>query len=228
MKSKQLRIPLLIATFASTILVLGKLLLEPSISKRQLTPIVFPQTVPLNGWQFQSSEPFIAKTSLYGQTIGKPFDKGKWYRYKQNNLLLDVQTIYELESPGEYKLFLRNYSSVEVAPNEGSFVLRQQPGVGSYGMYIIQNRAYLTACINSRGGSTLTRQEFDNNRNRYDLLSDRTIPWLLGQRSLRDTRCLWSHFSLPLNKSSPQAAYALLEKTWISWYQRWILHYPQE
>ncbi len=228
MKSKQLRIPLLIATFASTALVLGKLLLDPNIGKRQLTPIVFPPSVPLDGWQFQSREQFIGKSDEYGQTVGKPFDKGKLYRYKQNNLPLDVETIYELESHGEYKLFLRNYSSVKAAPNEQSLIVRQQPGIGTYGMYIIQNRAYLTSCINSRGGSTLTRQQFDSNRNRYDLLSDRTIPWLLGQRGLRDTRCLWSHFSLPLNKSSPQSAYALLEKAWISWYQWWTLHYPQE
>jgi cyanosortase A-associated protein len=228
MKLKQLRIPLLIVTFASTTLVLGKLLLDPNVGKRQLTPLVFPQNVPIDGWQFQGSKPFIGKTNLYGQTVGKPFDKGKWYRYRRNNLTLEIQTIYELETYGEYKLFLRNYSSVEAAPNEQSFVTRQKSGVGTYGMYVVQDRAYLTACINPQGGSTLTRQQFNDNRDRYDLLSHRTIPWLLGQRSLRDTRCLWSHFSIPLNKSSPPAAYALLEKAWISWYQWWILHYPQE
>ncbi len=228
MKSKQLRIPLLIVTFASTTLVLGKLLLDPNVGKRQLTPIVFPQTVPINGWQFQESQPFISTTAEKGQTIGKPLDRGKRYRYSQNNLVLDVETIYELETQGEYKIFLQDYSSVEAAPSDRSFVVRQQPGVGTYAMYIIQNRAYLTTCINPRGGSTLSRQEYNDNRDRYDLLSDRTIPWLLGQRSLRDTRCLWSHFSIPLNKSSPQAAYILLEKAWISWYQWWIKHYPQE
>ncbi len=228
MKSKQLRISLLIFTFASTTLALGKLLVDPNIGKRRLTPVVFPQTVPLSGWQLQASKRFISRTTEEGQVIGKPLDRGKQYRYIQNNLPLDIETIYELESQGEYKLFLRNYSSIGTAPNEQSFVVRQQQGVGTYGMYLVQNRAYLTACMNPRGGSTLTRQQFNDNRARYDLLSSRTIPWLLGQQSLRDTRCLWSHFSIPLNKSSPQAAYAILEKAWISWYQWWILHYPQE
>lgn len=228
MKSKQLRISLLIVTFASTTLVAGKLILDPNLGKRKLTPIVFPETIPLSGWQSQGSHPFISRTSEDKQTIGKPFARGKHYRYNQNNLPLDVEAIYELDTFGEYKLFLRNYSSIKTVPSEQFFVTRQKQGVGFYAMYLVQNRAYLTACINARGDSTLTRQQFNKNHDRYDLLSERTIPWLLGQRGLRDTRCLWSHFSLPLNKSSPQAAYALLEKAWISWYQWWIMHYPQE
>ncbi len=228
MKSKQLRIPLLIFVFASTFLVLGRLVLDPSVGKRQPTPIVFPQTVPLDGWKLQASKPFISKTDEYGQTIGQPFAKGKSYRYSQNNRLLDIEMIYELESSSAYQKFLSSYSPVEYGSNEQSFIIRQKPGIGSYGMYVAQNRAYLTTCMNSRGGSTLKGKEFNENRDRYDLLSDRTIPWLLGQRSLRDTRCLWNHFSLPLDKSSPQEAYAVLEKAWISWYQWWIVRYPQE
>ena len=228
MKLKQLRISLLIFTFAGTTLIAGKLALDPNLGKRQRNFLVFPETVPISGWQSQGSKPFIGKTTEDKQIIGKPFDRGKQYRYSQNNLPLEVETIYQLDSFGEYKLFLRNYSSIANAPSEQFFVTRQTPNIGSYGMYVVQNRAYLTACINPRGGSTLTRQEFSKNRDRYDLLSERTIPWLLGQQGLRDTRCLWSHFSIPLNKSSPQTAYALLEKAWISWYQWWILHYPQE
>ena len=228
MMDKQLRIPLLMFIFAGTTIVLGKVILDPNIGKRQLTPISFPQNVPLEGWQFQKSEPFISVTEESGQTIGKPFAKGKKYHYSQNNLPLKIQMIYELDSFGEYKLFLRNYSSIEASPSSEQFFVTRQSGIGTYGMYVAQNRAYLIACMNSRGGSTLTRQEFNDNRERYDLVSDRTIPWLLGQRGLRDTRCLWNHFSIPLNKSSPKTAYSILEKAWISWYQWWIVRYPQE
>ncbi len=228
MMSKQLRIPLLMFIFAGTTIVLGKVILNPNIGKRQLTPIIFPRNVPLEGWQLQKSEPFISRTDSYGQTVGKPFAKGKKYRYSQNNLPLNIQMIYELDSSGEYKLFLRDYSSIEASPSNEQFFVARQLGIGTYGMYVAQNRAYLIACMNSRGGSTLSRQEFNHNRERYDLVSDRTIPWLLGQRGLRDTRCLWNHFSIPLNKSSPKTAYAILEKAWISWYQWWIVHYPQE
>ena len=228
MKSKQLRILLLIFTFASITLVVGKLILDPNIGKRRLAAIVFPETVPLDGWKLQANKPFVSRTTEDKQTIGKPLERGRSYQYSQNNQLLDIETIYELDSFGEYKLFLRNYSALNAAPSEQFFVVRKQPGVGTYGMYLVQDRAYLTACINSQGGSTLTRQQFESNRINNDLLGDRTIPWLMGKSSLRDTRCLWSHFSLPLNKSSPQATYAVLEKAWFSWYQWWVLHYPQE
>lgn len=108
-------------------------------------------------------------------------------------------------------------------------MVRQKPEVGSYRLYVDRNRAYLTTCMNSRGGGTISRQEFNQNRDFYDVMSDRTIPWLLGQHPLRDTRCLWNHFSLPLDKSSPQSeAYAVLEKAWVSWYQWWIVRYPPE
>lgn len=97
MKSKQLRIPLLIFVFASTFLVLGRVVLDPKVSKSKPTPIVFPQTVPLAGWKLEASEPFLSKTDESNQTIGKPLAKGKLYRYSQNNLLLDIEMVYELK-----------------------------------------------------------------------------------------------------------------------------------
>lgn len=228
MKYKQLHIPLLMLVFASATVVLGRLLLDPSIGKRQPTAVVFPQSVPLEGWQFQVSEPFISKTTDYGQVIGKPYANGKQYRYSQNDLVLNIEMVYQLESDSSYSQFISNYSPVAVTNQNQFFITREHEAAGKYGMYVVQNRAYLTTCMNSRGGGTIDREDFSDNRSRYDLFSDRTIPWLLGQRNLRDTRCLWNHFSIPLNKSSPQAAYALLEKAWISWYQWWAMHYPQD
>lgn len=223
---KQLQIPLLIFVFANIAVVLSKVVLDPTIGKKTVTPFVFPQSVPLSGWQLVASEPLKVKTAE--ATEKKEIPNGKQYRYTKDDLTLDVEMLYELETHGEYKEFLRNYTSIQGAPDEQFLVVRQQPGIGTYGMFALQNRAYLNACINPRGGSTLTRQQYSDNRVRYDLLSDRLILWLLGQRSLRDQRCLWSHFSIPLNKSSPESAYATLEKAWFSWYQWWINRYPQE
>lgn len=225
---KPLQIPLLMFVFANVALVLGKVLLDPSIGKRVPTPFVFPQTVPLSGWQLVASEPLKNHAQQLGQVRPKNLPNGKQYRYTKDNQTLDVEMVYELETHGEYKEFLRNFTSIKGVPDQQFILVRQQPGVGIYGMFALQNRAYLNACINPRGGSTLTRQQYGDNRVRYDLLSERTIFWLLGQRSLRDQRCLWSHFSIPLNKSSPQEAYATLEKAWFSWYQWWSTRYPQE
>lgn len=222
---KQLQIPLLIFVFANIALVLSKVVLDPTIGKKTVTPFVFPQNVPLSGWQQVASNPLKIKTA---EAKEKEIPNGKQYRYTKDGLNLDVDMLYELETHGEYKEFLRNFTSIQGAPDEQFLLVRQQPGVGTYGMFALQNRAYLNACINPRGGSTLTRQQYSDNRVRYDLLSDRLILWLLGQRSLRDQRCLWSHFSIPLNKSSPESTYAALEKAWLSWYQWWSTRYPQE
>ncbi|KJH71140.1 cyanoexosortase A system-associated protein [Aliterella atlantica] len=225
---KQLQIPLLMFVFANVAIVLGKVLLDPTIGKKTVTPFVFPQTVPLSGWQLVASEPLKIPAKEAGQAPVKELPNGKQYRYTKDNQTLNVQMLYELETHGEFKEFLRNFTSLKGVPDEQYIVVRQQPGVGIYGMFALQNRAYLNACINPRGGSTLTRQQYSDNRVRYDLLSDRLILWLIGQRSLRDQRCLWSHFSIPLNKSAPESTYATLEQAWLSWYQWWSTRYPQE
>lgn len=228
---KQLQIPLLIFIFVNTAVVLSKLLLDPkigTINNKVVTPFVPPQSVPLSGWQFVGSEPVKVKPPKPGEAQYQKSFTGKLYRYTKDDQTLDVEMLYELETHGEYKEFLRNYTSVQGLPDQRTILVRQQPGIGTYGIFTLQNRAYLNACINPRGGSTLTRQQYIDNRVRYDLLSERLIYWLLGKRSLRDQRCLWSHFSLPLNKSSPKSTYATLETAWFSWYQWWIKRYPQE
>jgi cyanosortase A-associated protein len=82
----------------------------------------------------------------------------------------------------------------------------------------LSKRAYLDACINSRGGSTFTEEQFRANRIQYDVQFNRLLPWLLGQQELRDQRCLWTHLSIPLNQSSPESSYHILENAWFSWY----------
>lgn len=172
---KQLQIPLLMFVFANIALVLGKVVLDPTIGKKTVTPFVFPQTVPLSGWQLVASEPLKSPNKEPGQAPSKESLNGKQYRYTKDNQTLDVETVYELETHGEFKEFLRKYTPIKGIPDEQYIVVRQQPGVGTYGMFALQNRAYLNACINPRGGSTLTRQQYSDNRIRYDLLSDRLI-----------------------------------------------------
>jgi len=73
------------------------------------------------------------------------------------------------------------------------------------------SEAYLNACINSRGGSTFTKEQFNYNRIHRDTQFNRLLAWLLIQQPLRDKRCLWTHLSIPLNRSSPESAYVILE-----------------
>lgn len=93
-------------------------------------------------------------------------------------------------------------------------------------MYTYKQQAYLDACINPQGGSTFTSDLFDANRIRYDLQFARLLPWLLGHQELRDKRCLWTHLSIPLDRSSSDA-YVSLEQAWFSWHKWWSSRFPK-
>lgn len=240
MKWKQLRIPLLVFTFANVFFVFGKSILDPTIGKRTITPFVFPQVVPLPQWQLVASQP------LENQTVERPpFGKlvlpGIHYSYVKNNLHgsskdvprpsslapLDIKMRYEVETDGDVKRFIKDNTAIQFSLNQPSPVVRQREGLGFYALFVYEKRAYLDACINPRGGSTFTQEQFSYNRINYDVQFNRLVLWVLGYQGLRDNRCLWTHLSIPLNQSSPETAYVILEDAWFSWYQWWQTRFPR-
>lgn len=236
---KQLRIPLLVFTFVNVLLVFGKSILDPTIGKRTITPFVFPSVVPLPQWQLVASQPLEIKT-VDRPPFGKLDLPGIQYRYVQNGLHassregapsspapLDIKMRYEVETDGDGKRFIKDNTAIQFSLNQPSMVVREHEGLGFYGMFVYEKRAYLNACINPRGGSTFTQEQFTYNRIHYDLQFERLIFWLLGQQGLRDNRCLWTHLSIPLNQSSPESAYVTLEKAWFSWYDWWHRRFPK-
>lgn len=223
---KQLRVPLLILIFANVLFVFSKSVLDPTVGKRKITPFVFPATVPLPQWQFVASQPLpdlAVERAPYGQLVLP----GRRYNYLKNGLALDIKMRYDLSSDGDVKRLIEQNTNIRLSPNASSLVEREHKQLGHYGLFSDRQQAYLGACINPSGGSTLTRAQFDYNRVRYDVNFQRLILWLFGQEGLRDNRCLWTHLSVPLNQSSPQSAYATLEQAWFSWYQWWRSRFPQ-
>lgn len=223
---KQLRIPLLILTCANVLFVFGRSILDPTIGKRTLTPFVFPSVVPLAQWQLVASQPLKANT-VESSSFGKLELPGRQYRYIQNGLPLDIKTRYEVETDGDVKEFIKSHAGIRLSLNQPGLVVRQHPQLGFYGVYVYQKRAYLDACINSRGGSTFTTEQFRYNRMHYDVQFNRVLAWLFVQQPLNDRRCLWSHLSIPLNQSSPSSAVVILEKAWESWYKWWSPRFPK-
>jgi cyanosortase A-associated protein len=223
---KQLRIPLLILTFANILFVFGRSVLDPSIGKRTLTPFVFPPVVPLPQWQLVASQPLKAET-VELQAFGKLVLPGREYRYIQNDLPLDIKMRYQVETDGDFKEFIKKHTNIKFSLNQPLPDVRQHEQLGFYGLFVYQKRAYLNACINSRGGSTFTKEQFNYNRIHHDTQFNRLLAWLLVQQPLRDKRCLWTHLSVPLNRSSPESAYVILEKAWFSWYQWWRPRFPK-
>ncbi len=222
---EKVRISLLAVIFGSVFFFLGRTILAPTAVKSSVTPFAFPTAVPLPGWQLQNS-------SQRAAPIGdQTYLSGRHYQYIQNDLTLDIEMGYVVNTKGDVNSFIQYYSSTPPPPGQ-SPVLRQQSGIGFYSLFAYQQRAYLSSCINSRGGSTVTNLQFRQNRDMYDNIynmrfKDRLIPWLQGRGSIRDMRCLWTHLSIPLKNSSPKAAYPTLEKAWASWYQWWHPRFPQ-
>ncbi len=210
---KQLRPLLLTFTFGCTLFAVGKATLDPS--NGTYTPFVFPTTVSLPGWQSFGSSPL--------DNHHQEFIAGRRYQYIYLGVPLDIEMSYE-RSTGDIKAFIQNYTSIPASP---TFLYRQQESVGYYVLFIYQKRAYLSSCINPRGASTVTREQFIKNHNTYDLQFSRLFSWILGQEDLRDWRCLWTNMSIPSNHTSVEQSYQVLENAWVLWYKWWSPRFPK-
>lgn len=202
--NQTLRIPFLAFTFSSIVLVLAKVIFSPGYDKKAVTPFIFPEQVPLSKWQLKTSKSLPEPPQKDDNLISQ-----RGYQYIQQDLPLDIEMRYV--KAVDVKSLLKNYTQISSAAD-----VRQQKGVGYYGVGVKNQRAYLSACIN-QGGSTFTSRQFTENQPQQRW--ERLLPWLLGQEGLEDKRCLWAHLSVPLKDSSPEATYKVLENAWFSWYQ---------
>jgi cyanosortase A-associated protein len=205
--------------FAGIVLVFGKLYLTP-IARNQTSPVVFnfPSQIPLSGWRSLASRPLdIERSNL----LERKEIAAQRYRYGQKDAIVEIEMRYFASSNGDVNEFVKDYTG-----RSPSLTIHQQKQVGVYGLFTRQQRAYLSACINPRGGSTVTIQQFEQNNYFYDLRWHRLLPWLLGRQPLTDKRCLWTHMSVSW-KSSPEKAYRLLESIWFPWFDWWNLNFPK-
>ena len=177
-------------------------------------------------WQLVTSQPLKPHT-FERPPFAKLLLPGRHYRYIQNDLHLDIKMRYEIETNGDVKDLVKKYNNIKFSLNKPSIVVRQHAQLGFYGLFVYKDRAYLDACINSQGGSTFTPEQFSYNRLHYDVKFNRLLAWLFIQQQLRDNRCLWTDLSIPLNQSSPESAYAILENAWEFWQQWWRPRFPK-
>lgn len=211
------RIPFLAVTLFGVLLVLTKSTLLPASSNRTLTAFVFPTAVPLNGWQSLPSHPLVTPHPKHFNYLS-----GRQYHYIQNDLSLNIEMRYIVNTVGDVKEYIKQNTNIPLP----KLVQRQQAGIGYYSLFTTGGKAYLSSCINPLGGTTFSDRQFKQNRNTYDLQLNRIVPWLLGQKDLKDNRCLWTHISTPLKDTTPDRTYKLLETTFFSWYQWWYSRFP--
>lgn len=215
---KENRIKFLALIFGAGILVLGKSILFPNPNQPIVNKFVFPQEVPLGEWQPSVVTPAKSLIKDNPDLLAQ-----KHYRYLKNDLVLDIEMRY-------LQNFYHADIGVYIQRNLGitsSSLVRHQKEVGYYGLGVDKQTAYLSTCINPRGGSTFTHPQFRDNRFFQDINLNRIIPILIGNEPLLDKRCLWVHLSMPLKNSSPEESYQVLEKAWFSWYQWWQPQFPK-
>ncbi|HBB36248.1 MAG TPA: cyanoexosortase A system-associated protein [Cyanobacteria bacterium UBA8803] len=212
---QKVRIFLLATILGSILLVLGKSLVYPTTANNTVTPFVFPEVVSLPQWQLVKSTP------LTHQIVeDSEFHGGKHYRYIQDGLPLDIEMRYLINTNGDIKQFIRPYTG-QLAP-----VLYERPGIGVYSMFVHQGYAYLNACINPRGSSTVTADQFKRNSDLYNVRWDRLVRWSISSAKIQDRRCLWANLSVPVQHPAPENTYKILETAWFSWYSWWSQNFP--
>ena len=117
----------------------------------------------------------------------------------------------------------------QISPKQNSY--------GWYRLFTYNQKAYLTSCINVRGGTTLNEAQFLANRNRYDLQLERLPAYVMGLTHWRDHRCLWVVMHTPMREIPNQSAansnamdhnaeYLALEQLWQQIYPHWQKQIP--
>jgi cyanosortase A-associated protein len=216
---KKLRILILFMTAFGIFFVLFKSLGSPRFLKPKVGNIAFPETVSLRGWQQEVSFPVESPLSNSTQKIF-----GRHYRYIQNNLSLDVEIRYLYHSNGDVQRLVKEFTHLDT--RQLSAEMRQRKDIGFYGVFIHEQKANLSACINPQGYSTFNARQFLQNQITPDVLLKRFLPWLIEEKNLRDRRCLWVKLSVPLKDSSTDNTYLSLEQAWFDWYRWWRPRFP--
>jgi cyanosortase A-associated protein len=211
---KHLHLSILAVTFSITLLVLGRVILLPK-PETATDYSIFSENIPLEQWQFKKNESLPQPKKLHFELLAQ-----KRYEYIRNNLPLNIEMRYVTD--GNVPKLIKEFTSIT-----SSSTVQKKEGIGYYGLGIDQKQAYLSACINPYGNSTFTEEQFNQNRFHHEMKPQHLLSWLLGQQQLQHKRCLWAHLSIPLNNSSPEAAYQVLENVWFSWYQWWQTRFSQ-
>jgi cyanosortase A-associated protein len=214
----------LAATCTSICLVTIYSWFDPTVGKRQETVFVFPDRVPLKSWQAADTETLSdRRTELTDED--ERLNAGKRYSYVHNSITLEIEMRYLVGTRGNLSKLSEEQTSIPAKLFDRGKI-RQINNIGFYILFSDRDRAYLSSCINSRGGSTVNMQQFSKNRYAYDLKSNLFVPWLLGKEILRDRRCLWTQMSIPKNSSNLNTAEQILKTAWIDWYHWWQPRFP--
>jgi cyanosortase A-associated protein len=189
--------------------VMGRSLLDPSWGK--LKSISFPENIPLPEWtKTNSSNLSIESDDQYSQKF-----VGKSYTYTHtSHKPLNLEIFFWNSPSGNMDGFLSTYWQSKKIKYALSMININQQSQSFYGLYYSQNTAHLTSCINPRGNSTVTNQQFQRNIDSYEKTPQQWLAIILGIERLRDWRCLWVNLSIPTSKKDIESDYQTLIAAW--------------
>ncbi|MEH2160640.1 MAG: cyanoexosortase A system-associated protein [Nostoc sp.] len=189
-------------------------------SNRLLNTSILPDSLALKSWQQVKAKSWSNQNSdIPINTQVAIVRSQKDYSYVRNDQRLDLQMRYSMNTRGESNPFLDQINANLAKDSKNN--IKYVKGIGYYLLYSDSKQAYLTACINPRGGSTVTSAQFMQNRYTYDLTWSRIVPWIFGKEVLRDNRCIWTQLSVPLNQVADSKVYSILESLWADNYLSW-------
>ncbi|TYQ30342.1 cyanoexosortase A system-associated protein [Pseudanabaena sp. UWO310] len=225
--SQKFRMGLLMVLVSGSLLVFGRSVIDSTIGKP--TPFTFPEQIALEPTQTQTKLEAQGDIVDPKEFFGQPkYLFGKKYKYSLDGIPIDIDLRYAVGSEGDLYYYIKGVTNIEISEEDlRKQSIRKDP-IGFYATFTKQDRVYLTACINPRGISTVTSEQFNDNASSRVMDRDILIGWLLGQKDLRDRRCLWTLMSAPITSESDlHATSQKLEKVWISWYEWWKPRFPQ-
>lgn len=220
---KNFQLIILILILFNLFFSITRLLLNPNLAKKQVSQYSFPDQILLPEAQLIKSINSPNKID-YEVVIAN-----QKYLYQINNNNLEINNFYVVGTRGTYHGLIKLEDVLNYDKNKQDFLLSMKTKNNlNYALFVQNNTTYLVSCINPRGGSSVTSDQFMKNRYQNDLNLSRFFTWLKGEESSIDLRCLWSIFSLPINDhNSVEANYQLLENVWFSWYDYWQNNFPK-
>lgn len=217
--------------------VLGQNLINsPSKSSLQAPATFdFPPQVPLADTQMLASKPLAAHTFENGMVA-----TGRSYRYPAKTPptadnkapAIDIEIRYITDGVANrptMDALLPVFTKIPVTALQPA-TMKEKSGLGFYSLFVDRQTAYFGTCINPQGITTVTGDQFHANSNPNPLTSgiplQRFLPWLMGKQTFRDSRCLWTLLSTPIDPNAPDATMKTLETTGVNWIRWWQMHFP--
>lgn len=191
----------------------GYLLLRPPTNpEASLKSSFYPASLTLPDWPLVQSRPLQEKKS-----------QGHLYLFQGKARLISAQAWLKHQGDGSVNRYLMVYGVMP--PATVNLKPRKQEGTGYHALIYFNETAYLTACLNAIGQSTVTEAQFMQNLNTYGWDLSRFFGWLLGQQNLRDNRCLWTLLATPLTNPKDETlvrqTFEDLESFWSQWSSWW-------